>query len=65
MITNFKNRNPYSGDDLMRDLKMQIYGQFNHFWPMSSAGFEFLLNLAGPKKNTSIVLDEQYSQSKD
>jgi hypothetical protein len=54
MTTNFKSRNTYSGGDLMKYLKMKEYGKIKHFWRMSSAGFEFLLNLAGHKKNTSV-----------
>jgi hypothetical protein len=53
MNTNFNIRNTYISGDLMGDLKMKEYGQFKHFWRMSSAGLEFFLNLAGPKKNTS------------
>jgi hypothetical protein len=45
----FKNRNHYSGSDLLCDLSIENTGQFKKCCRMSSEDFQTLIDLLGPK----------------
>lgn len=49
MTKMFKNRNRYSGSDLLCDLSIENTGQFKNFCRMSSEDFQILIELIGPK----------------
>jgi hypothetical protein len=46
----FSGRAEYSGNSMLADFKFQeISGQFKNFTRMSPTGFEYLINMIGPK----------------